>query len=179
MFSGLKRLAEPLVDDVNSVLRRLIAAYEAAGRGQTGAGDKTAGTSASGIVEFDPASPPDLLHTTPTKITLAGRLFKPSETYWNTLLIEVIREAAKQLPRAELAKQIIVNHQPGQRTDTGFRYIPEAGISVQGQDSVRAWKAVNHIAAQSDLSVDVEFRWQPKAEAAYPNGRGRFRLNAK
>ena len=178
VFSGLKRLAEPLVDDVNSVLRRLIAAYESAGGGQAGAAQKsTGGSSSSGIVEFDAASPPDLLHTTPTKITLAGRLFKPTETYWNTLLIEVIREAAKKVPKADLTKLIIVNHAPGERNDTGFRYIPEAGVSVQGQDSDRSWSAIHHIAAQTGLPVEVEFRWQPNPKAAYPNGRGRFRVN--
>lgn len=179
VFSGLKRLAEPLVDDVNSVLRRLIAAYEATGTARASTSDKATASGYSGPVEFDPGTPPDLLHTTPTKVTLAGRLFKPSETYWNTLLIEVIREAAKKVSKPELAKLIIVNHQPGQRTDTGFRYIPEAGVSVQGQDSDRSWKAIHHIASQTGLPVEVEFRWQSNPKAAYPNGRGRFRINVK
>lgn len=180
VFAGLKRLAEPLVDDVNSVIRRLIAAYDSAGGGVGGSTyGAVGGLVQSGIVEFDAASPPDLLHTTPTKITLAGRLFKPSDTYWNTLLIEVIREAAAKVSSAELAKLIVVNHEVGKRDDTGFRYIPEAGLSVQGQDSDRSWRAIHHVAAQLDLPVEVEFRWQPNPKAAYPNGRGRFRVGVK
>jgi hypothetical protein len=131
----------------------------------------------SGVMEFDPASPPNLRYTTPTKITLDGKLFKPTETYWNTLLIEVIRRAAGLVSEKNVPDLVIVNHQIGKKTDTGFKFIPEANLSVQGQDSVMAWKAIHHIAAQVGIPLEVEFRWQPKSKAAYPNGRARMSIN--
>jgi hypothetical protein len=175
VFENLKQFAEPLVDDINSVIRKLIASYEetrGAHPAPLGPKPKTAG-----LMEFDPASPPNLRYTTPTKITLDGKLFKPTETYWNTLLIEVIRQAAGLVSEKNVADLVIVNHQIGKKTDTGFKFIPEANLSVQGQDSVMAWKAIHHIAAQLGIPLEVEFRWQPKSRAAYPNSRARMRLN--
>lgn len=178
VFEDLKKFAEPLVDDINSVIRRLIDAYG----GKTGAQPPAARAPAatqktSSVMEIDPSSPPSLRYTTPTKITLDGKLFKPAETYWNTLLIEVIRTAAGLVSQKNVPDLVIVNHQIGKKTDTGFKYIPEANLSVQGQDSVMAWKAIHHVAAQVGIPVEVEFRWQPKAKAAYPGGRARMRIN--
>lgn len=176
VLSRLQKHAKPLVDDINSVISRILDAYEGISIGP--ADSKSGSKGASNVVECDPAAPPSLRHTSPTKIVLAGHLFKPNETYWNTLLVEVIRRAADVMPKEELLKLIIVNHQPGERTDTGFKYIEDADVSVQGQDSVMAWKAIHHIAAQLGFPIEVEFRWQAKEDAAYPNARGRLRLNA-
>jgi hypothetical protein len=176
VFDELKTFAEPLVDDINSVIRKLIEAHKGKASKQANA-VAPANQGLGGVMDFDPTSPPNLRHTTPTKIILGGKLFKPADTYWNTLLIEVIRRAADALPKKDVPNLVIVNHQTGERTDTGFRYIPEANLSVQGQDSVMAWKAIHHIAAQLGFPLEVEFRWQPKQDAAYPNGRGRMRLN--
>ena len=108
---------------------------------------------------------------------MRDKLFKPTETYWNTLLIEVIRHAAGLVSQKNVPELVIVNHQVGKKTDTGFKFIPEANLSVQGQDSVMAWKAIHHVAAQVGIPVEVEFRWQPKAKAAHPGGHARMRVN--
>jgi hypothetical protein len=175
VFADLKQFAEPLVDDINSVIRKLIDSYLQ----KTGAtlSPTPSKQKVGGVMEFDPASPPNLRYTTPTKITLDGKLFKPTETYWNTLLIEVIRRAAGLVSEKNVPDLVIVNHQIGKKTDTGFKFIPEANVSVQGQDSVMAWKAIHHVAAQLGIPVEVEFRWQSKAMAAYPGGRARMRVN--
>ena len=51
--------------------------------------------------------------------------------------------------------------------DKGYRYIPEAGLSVQGQDANAAWRAAIHLIKAANMSVDVLFRWEDKEKAAY------------
>ena len=68
--------------------------------------------------------------------------------------------AAKVKGQDALKQLIIVNHVAGKKEYIGYRYIPSANVSVQGQDAVGAWKATAHIL---------------KARAAHP-GEGRLRL---
>jgi hypothetical protein len=84
------------------------------------------------------------------------------------------------IPKERLAKTdearrlIIVNFVPGEKKDEGYRFVPELGISVQGQDAKDSWKGASHIAKQLGVPVEVEFLWRMKEGAEFPGVTGRL-----
>ena len=58
----------------------------------------------------------------------------------------------------------------------GYRFIKEAGLSVQGQAANPAWKTIYHLVRTLGLSLDVVFIWEDKARAAFPGKTGRMRF---
>lgn len=124
---------------------------------------------------FNPASPPSLTHTKLLSVQFCGRTLDRGDATWNGLMNAAILEACGKLKDPERVKQlIIVNCLVGKKEDEGYRYIPKAGISVQGQDAIAAWKAAHHIATQLGCAFDVVFAWRHKEDAAHPGVTGRF-----
>jgi hypothetical protein len=161
-FQRLKAHAEPLVDDVDSVINRALDALEASGQKPE---------TASGVSQrlVNPAAPPNLAHTTVRSIELCGRILPPNETYWNTLLISALREAAKKgLSAKDLKDVLIANAVLGRKEDDGYRYFKDLGLSIQGQDSNAAWRATYHLAHKLSLPIKVSFGWQNNPKAAFP-----------
>ena len=52
---------------------------------------------------------------------------------------------------------IIINWVRGRREYEGYKFVPELGISVQGQKATYAWKGASHIARQLGIPLEVEF----------------------
>lgn len=69
-----------------------------------------------------------------------------------------------------------MNFVDGQKNDEGYRYLPDVGISIQGQDANGAWKAACYIAQQLGFPLTVTFVWREKEGAAFPGVTGRFTL---
>ena len=85
-------------------------------------------------------------------------------------MLDVVARAAATLNSPEKLKQIIlVNYIEGEGPkDKGYRYIPEAKLSVQLQAANATWKATIHIIKALHMNIDVVFMWENKDNAAYP-----------
>jgi hypothetical protein len=95
-------------------------------------------------------------------------------------LDEAIRAAKKRAKSDDdLKRLILVNTAVGKKEDEGYRYLSDAHISVQGQDSNAAWKAVFYIAKQLGIPFEVIFTWRAKEGAAFPGVTGRFNYGAR
>jgi hypothetical protein len=161
----LQRLATPLVDDIESVIRKLAEFYEQNGPKTSKSGGRVA--VASG---FDPASPPDLKHAKLISAELNGVEVQPR---WNTLLIEAVRLAElKAKSEEELRQLIVVPFRRGKKEDEGYKHLLDIDLSVQGQDAVSAWRAAYHIAKRLGVSIKAEFVWRHKPDAAFPGQSG-------
>jgi hypothetical protein len=168
LFARLQKHAVPLVDTLESVIARGLDALEV-GRADT--------VPASGPTAFDPENPPNLHHTTPKRVRLNGKLLPQGETYWNYLMYACVRAAAESgLNPAKVKGLMVVPAVIGVKTDNGYRPIPEAGLSVQGQDANGAWKQAQHIAKAMGFKLEVEFTWQNVEKAAFPNLSGVFEV---
>jgi hypothetical protein len=97
---------------------------------------------------------------------------------WNGLLFHMIRLIPKErLSKADEARRlIIVNFVIGKKEHEGYRFVPEHGISVQGQDANDSWKGASHIAQSLGIPLEVEFLWRMKAGAAHPGVTGRLSI---
>lgn len=168
-FARMQSLAIPLVDTPDSIVLRALTALEAGGGGGAKPGEQASAQS------FNPAVPPSLSHTTLKSAVLAGTRFERSETSWNNLMIAAIREAfARGNSKLDLALMLTVNCVIGRREDSGYKYIEDVDLSVQGQDANSAWRQTYDLASRIGLGIEVEFVWQDNPKAAMPGATGRF-----
>jgi len=176
-ITRLQKHAIPLVDTFDTVIAKLLEAYE------TGANHKAGPIIHSGhstIQVYDPAAPPNLAHTTVKLIKFCGTLFKPADTYWNTLMHAAIRKVAERHMSPEALKgHILANCVIGEKDEDGYKYLPEVGLSVQGQDANGAWKTTYHLASAFNLPLEITFRWQDNPKAVAPNVTGSFTVQAE
>lgn len=153
----LKDLADPLDDTYDSVISRLLDAYGSQPPLPTPSGaEKEDVPPQPGILAqlrrhaeragnskilqlldadepaeriFDPFVPPNLTHTKITSAVFDGRVLSPAS--WNGLLDEAVRTARRKLRMyAEVRKICLMNIVDGKKTDEGYHFIPEVGVSV-------------------------------------------------
>ncbi|WP_342738606.1 hypothetical protein [Bradyrhizobium sp. B117] len=126
---------------------------------------------------FQPDNAPDLTFTRPMSIELEGKTFDKGILYWNPLLFELVRMAGLKGVKGEKLKHMLLcNFVDGEAdASQGYRFIKEAGLSVQGQAANPAWKTIYHLVRTLGLSLDVVFIWDDKAKAAFPGKTGRMR----
>jgi hypothetical protein len=169
-FSRLQARAIPLVDDIDSVVAKLLDIVD------TGAG---AAASAVGqpTREYDPADPPNLTHTTVKSAIVNGVRVPRNETYWNTIMLLVIRLAhSRGLSAQAIYDRLFINAFVGRKEDNGYKFLPGVGLSVQGQDANAAWRQTHDLASQLKMSLEVVFTWQAVEKAANPNVTGSFKV---
>lgn len=167
-FARLQRFAVPLVDTSEMVINKALDALVAAG-------GKVETSSPKPPKEFDSAAAPSLTHTKVLKASLLGSEIVYPDNNWNGLMLHTIKAAFEKLKdRQAVANLVVVNKVLGKKEVEGFKYLPEIGISVQGQDSNKAWKAIHHIANSLGFSVEVVFAWYENPKAAHPGAMGRL-----
>jgi hypothetical protein len=165
-FARLQRHAVPLVDTIETVIHRALDALEVGPSEGNGEVPPEARS-------FSPSSPPNLSFTSVKSAIIDGRRSIPADTYWNAILINVVREAARRgLTADEISALLLANHVVGVRDDTGFKFVEEAGVSVQGSDANGAWRATYHLAEATGIGVTVAFAWQTNPKAAHPGASG-------
>ncbi|MBB4230056.1 T4SS efffector SepA family protein [Rhizobium mongolense] len=165
VFSRLQAHAIPLVDTIESVIIRILDAYS----------DSKPEIHTDGFKAFDPSLPPNLGHTTVLSASVAGAVLKPADTFWNNIIVVLIKEMAKRgMTPAAIDASITSNSVVGEKKGNGYKFIKEAGVSVQGLDANNAWKTINFLANVTGIPVDVKFRWQNKEGVEMPGVIGAF-----
>ena len=176
-FARLQALAVPLVDNPETVINRLIDFFEA--RESAPATAFVDGGGGTKIQQFNSGSPPNLTHTKVLAVEFCGKPLEHREANWNGLLNAAVREAkARAKSAGELKQLVIVPFADGQKTDEGYRFLSDIGISIQGQDSNGSWKGARHIAQKLGLQLSVTFIWREKEGAAFPGVAGRLSITA-
>ena len=169
LFSRLQKHAVPLVDTPLTVIARALDALEA------GDEEPVLNSRSTGNRSFNPAAAPNLAHTTPKRAQVGDVALPKAQTYWNPIMFAVISEAAKKgVSSEDLLDLLTIPSITGKKEDGGYRYIPEAGLSVQGQDANGAWKQTYRIASSVGIHVQVVFVWQDTPKAANPGSSGSF-----
>ena len=169
LFARLQKHAVPLIDTPLTIIERALVALEAGDEEVASARPK------SGARSFNPAAAPNLAHTTPQKVVVAGKQLPKGHSYWNPLMYAVILEAAARgVGKDDLLELITINRVNGRKEDQGYRYLDAVGISVQGQDANAAWKQAYRVASSIGIAIEVVFAWQDTEKAAMPNTLGSF-----
>jgi len=171
-FERLQVHAKPLVDTVDSVINRGLDALEALGSPPT-----PAAIEPNTARKIDPRALPSLTHTKVLDAVIEGDSL--AKTNWNAALDEMLRRTSKHIDSFELLRKTCpANMVQGRKEDDGYSYLPEIDISVQGQDSNAACRAIVALAQNLGIGVDITFMWRPKDKAAFPGERGRLYIPA-
>jgi hypothetical protein len=97
------------------------------------------------LLEFEAMYPPNLTFTKVVGASFNGSAIKPAN--WKRLLDAALIHAAKKIDDFNRLKPMAaVNIVKGRKADEGYHYLPEADLSVQGQDANAAWRGVISIA---------------------------------
>jgi hypothetical protein len=165
----LKSMAEPFVDTPATVLDRIIEQHR---RLSSTSPTKLVSPSPSKI-EYGIESLPPLLHSKVEVATINGKLV--SRAKWSILVQEMVRIAAsKGAVAAQIAASMNANTVLKNRSDTGFVFVPEAGLSFQKMDANRSCKAVLGISRQFSIPVSIDFFWRDDPNAHNPGANGRI-----
>lgn len=125
--------------------------------------------SIDGTMVFDSA--PSLTFTKPMKATISGKLIQNPN--WASILHVMIGEVkAKGYEGKQLANELSVPSKATSYEEEGFRYVPELGISVQGQSAADAWREVDRLAKKWKIPVNVDFVWRQNPKAQHPGKSG-------
>ena len=74
----------------------------------------------------------------------------------------------------KVSELILAKHVKGEKTDQGYRYLKEVGLSVQGQDANNAWKTTANIIKAMGVKAEVTFAWYDNPKAVKPGETGKF-----
>lgn len=179
VYDDLKALAEPFIDrEPQDVIARLIAHWHLTAP-KTAA--STALVDAEGAAKiFAPDSPPNMAFTRVKSFKMGDEMIGKAELYWNPILFKLVAKAAASLDTDALKKALLVNYVDGKgQEDKGYRFIAEAGLSVQGSDANTVWKAIYALVRAIGMKIEVEFVWEDKPKAAHPNMSGCFSYPGK
>lgn len=124
------------------------------------------------IITLDPDNPGDLTHT---KI-LEGWLGDDDIRSWNDIVYAVHKYALKYYGSFEaLKKETHSNIFKGSLTERGYRFYPDIGISIQGEDSNDSWEKALYLARKIKVSrIEVVFEWRSKKGATHPGQKGKL-----
>jgi hypothetical protein len=178
LFARLQKLAVPLVDTPVTVIERLLCSYEA----QTGQAVATGeppesreGRKPQPHSEFEPRTVPSLRHTRILAAEFAGR----KADGWNNLVPVAHIEAVRRLGSAEAVRRIstakmILGRASSDRAKAGYRYVAEINACIQNVDAEHSWSNTFRLAKALKVSVEVEFEWLQKSDAAHPGKTARL-----
>lgn len=116
-------------------------------------------------LRFKGVETPDLTHTSVLMAQIDG--LELPRAKWNTILSHLAVTAFKK-GAADVTSLVISGIAPGKRTDSGYKFYPEANISIQGQDANDAWRLSLALANRLNADLLVECVWRNKEKAAYP-----------
>lgn len=104
---------------------------------------------------------------------------KPEKVNWAGLLIKVIGIVkAKGWSGEKLVNELQINAKTTEYTMDGYKFMPELGISIQGQSAPDAWKEANRLANKFGIPVEVRFQWRDNEKAQHPSKIGVLRAGS-
>jgi hypothetical protein len=162
----LKRLAEPFVDTRESIIQRLI--DEAVAKAETMSNrNGHAHPVVKNMRQLHPDAPGDLTHTRVLSATIDGQqLHHPK---WKGVMDHLHVIGLQHLGSFEALKQASgANLRKGRFEKDGYKYLPQADLSIQGVAAKLAWSHSLHLARTLKVPVRLEIQWHDKPEAAHP-----------
>lgn len=126
---------------------------------------------------IDPEKLPSMTYSRVREAKVGGRrIGVPS---WNNLLVRLVVVARrKSIDIPEMRRLGVSRVVIGRKEDQGFVHYPEANISVQGTDAMKACRGIVALAKRLGADLDIGVEWLARDEALYPGERGRLLLDA-
>ncbi len=169
-FKRLQHHAEPLVDSNDSVINRALDALEM--QNSTG---RRLEPNENAVQPIDPAKLPDLRHTKIISASISQQALKSPK--WNSLLKKLLIISMQRLGSFdELERISSINMKEGYYETSGYKYIKQANISVQGTSANDACHAIVNIARQLNIDLEITIQWRQKEGSKFPGEKRRLIL---
>lgn len=166
IYKRLQAIAVPLEDTLVTVIDRLLSEYEAGQPSQQI-------TESEKYRELDPDAPANLRYTRLIRAVINDSEIR--QPNWNKIVDAAhLLGFHKGLSLEDLIKLTLSNVVKGENNTSGFHYLPEVNISVQGVDANHAWRNTLHLAKNLKVAVEVYFEWRDKEGAAYPGEKSKL-----
>jgi len=171
-FGRLQALAQPLIDDANSVIEMLLDHSEM--QMPFDVNRPTIAKIQGSARQFDGLDPPSLTHSKLRSAHVNGiELERPK---WSDLVRHLLELAFEKTGRFDDLRRMTDAHVvEGIKTDEGFTPMERHGFSVQGVDVQDAWRISIGIARKLMVPILVTFEWRDKERAAFPGELGVMR----
>lgn len=177
-YAKLQKAAKPFIDTEDSTCSRVLDFYlehNGGAPGANGALSPNVDGSEASVVRLDSESR-QLLHTKLISATVDGTaLHRPK---WNSLMNDMHIMARKRLGSYDAVRRASrANLRQGRYEENGYKYLPEADLSIQGVDANLACEHSFRLARAMNISLKVTFEWRDKEDAAHPGQSGIIEWN--
>jgi hypothetical protein len=173
LFQRLQKHAVPLEDTTASVIERLVDHLEAKPNGLVKGKQSEVGFPDHVIKKFNPIRPPDLFHT-----RSRGTLDSSTFSNWNDLVRVAHIAAFAKAKTFEVLKTVTqAQIRKGSHSDSGYHFLPEIGISIQGVDANHAWMYSLRLAQYLKVPLQALVEWRNNEKAAHPGMSGVLEWN--
>src|SRR5947207_4764521 len=163
LYKRLQKHAVPFVDTPLSVIEKWADHFEYAQNGKT-ASTAELPTVEYGAKKLDPLRPPDLFHT-----RVRGTFGSTRFSNWNDLVRIAHIAAFKQAGSFEQLRNVThAQIDKGERSDSGYKFVPDIGISIQGVDANHAWQHALWLAKYLKQPLRAAIEWRHNPKAAHP-----------
>lgn len=160
LYKRLQAIAIPFEDTPITVIERLLNEYEA--NNQT----RQVSEIDNNYMDLGSFTRNDLRHTRVIRATIDGREIR--QPNWNKIVHAIHEFAVRQgMSVDRLINLTLSNVVKGENNTSGFNYLPETNISVQGVDANLAWRNTLHLAKNLEVPIEIYFEWRDKEGAAY------------
>lgn len=123
------------------------------------------------VMQFDTA--PGLSFTKPTAAMVNDRPLENPR--WSAILIAMIGAVSgKGIKGEKLVRELSIPAKVSQYEEEGYKFLPDVGISVQGQSAQDCWKEIDRLSNKWRIPVSVDFFWRQNPKAQYPGKTGRL-----
>ena len=120
---------------------------------------------------------PSLTFTKPLKAAINGKSIQNPN--WASILHTMLAQMkAKGFVGEKLVQELAIPTKTSKYEQDGYKYLPDLGISVQGQSATDAWKEVDRLAVKWRIPVNVDFVWRQNPKAHHPGKAGALRSGA-
>ncbi|MEH2319852.1 T4SS efffector SepA family protein [Nostoc sp.] len=163
IYKRLQAIAVPFEDTPITVIEKLLNEYEAHHQSQ-----QISETENDRVIEPGVSN---LQHTRVLRAIMGGEeIYQPN---WNKILDAAHELAIRQgVSVDELMKLTLAHVVKGEKINSGFHYLPEVNISIQGVDSNLAWRNTLHLMKNLKMPIEIHFEWRDKEGAAHPGEKG-------
>ena len=170
LYKRMQKHAEPLVDTPLSVIERWADHFERTTNGSMPPKVAEQPAIQYGAKKLDPFHPPDLFHT-----RVRGSFGATPFSNWNDLVriahIAAFKKAGsfdklRHITHAQIAR--------GERSDSGYKFVDEIGVSIQGVDANHAWDHALRLAKYLREPIEALVEWRHNPKAAHPGESGVF-----
>ncbi|MBG1259328.1 T4SS efffector SepA family protein [Nostoc commune] len=171
IYKRLQAIATPFEDTPITVIEKLLNDYEERYQPQ-----QPSETENYRVIEPDIVS--NLQHTRVLRTIMGDEeIHQPN---WNKIVDAAHEIAIRQgLSVDDLMKLTLAHVVKGEKINSGFHYLPEVNISIQGVDSNLAWRNTLHLMKNLKMPIEIHFEWRDKEGAAHPGEKGKLIWSTK